>query len=728
MAQNGTLEYTQRAFEIDSREAMQGRIDRALIELITNSDDAYNGSDGPINIYLNAEDNDFEYSIGVYDRATGLLFDEMLKAFTKPGEKVSHLTRGGKSRGLFGRGSKDVSVFGKVVFSAIKDEKFSSLAVFNTMKWQSTEENSPATADHYENLKLNDNENGLAAVIYVAAGNSLLKPKDLVSSLKSNAQLRDLIMSREVNLYDSRPGGFSGRLVCDLPTGTDVLNEVFTIDGYEGQGTLIVRRLTERQTGPIDENSAHGLLIKSESTTFQNTWFSLGNKPAARVLTGELDAPQIVEQLRREIEGKFLGGSSIVTRNRDGLNKDHPLTKSLEQKVTQLVLNLFDEISKENHSEQKQGAELDAALKMAGDVLSPDLTQMLKELDDEMPEPDPIIGLSDFEAIPGVLMVKPGKTSTITLRSISNLISNPLTVVQSDSKDLKIKNLGESNTLAVSWADHPRLQRKVTQCSFTAPEEEGVYSLKFNIGKESSTVQIVVKNSGDPDPVPPLVLEFYPATATSSPKRGKNMVLRAPNEFLGEEIPITGSNLVVDYCPEKVTLVSHKSGQWVQATVHIKTGIAQGELNLTAISSNVNIATAELKVKEVSSQKAPGVKFKINFSGEQDRIERYEIDYTDGVFDLTIFAEHRGFGAVFGKYNSELAKYEREDEPNARAVLAEVIARAISENIVELESVKRPLGKWDASATIRRVSNYSDKLVGKLHSALQIAEQTEGIN
>jgi hypothetical protein len=31
MAQNGTLEYTARAFDMDAKEAMRGHIDRALI-------------------------------------------------------------------------------------------------------------------------------------------------------------------------------------------------------------------------------------------------------------------------------------------------------------------------------------------------------------------------------------------------------------------------------------------------------------------------------------------------------------------------------------------------------------------------------------------------------------------------------------------------------------------------------------------------------------------------
>ena len=42
----GKLVYTTRAFLDEARDAMRGDVLRALIELITNADDAYNGKGG----------------------------------------------------------------------------------------------------------------------------------------------------------------------------------------------------------------------------------------------------------------------------------------------------------------------------------------------------------------------------------------------------------------------------------------------------------------------------------------------------------------------------------------------------------------------------------------------------------------------------------------------------------------------------------------------------------
>jgi len=51
VGKEGTLVYTERAFEQDADQAMGADIVRALVELITNADDAYGSQSGPIDIY-----------------------------------------------------------------------------------------------------------------------------------------------------------------------------------------------------------------------------------------------------------------------------------------------------------------------------------------------------------------------------------------------------------------------------------------------------------------------------------------------------------------------------------------------------------------------------------------------------------------------------------------------------------------------------------------------------
>jgi hypothetical protein len=729
MTQNGTLEYTARAFDMDAKEAMRGHLDRALIELITNADDAFGDADGSIRVFIEETQGDFAFTAGVFDSATGLTLEEMIQAFTKLGGKASNLAKGGKSRGLLGRGAKDVAVFGKVSFSAIKNGKFSSIEIHNSAKWESKVEDAPATEEHYKFLHLEPGQSGLGAVIHILERTEIPKPNILANNLRNNAQLRDLITRRPVVLTDSRQLTASGKLVTSLPQGEEVLRKDFQIEGYEGVATLVIRRLAERQPGQPDETSANGLLIKSGMTIFQNTWFDLSGRPPARLLSGEVVAPQIVDQLRLELEDSYQGAVSLLTRNRDGLQKDHDLFVKLKKAVTGLSLPIFDELTKETQSNQTQGKELDSAFRKIGDVISPDLMQILKELDDEMPMISAAPGVGEFEAIPGLLVVEPGANLTISLRAIQALTSANLTVADLDAgSGLKFVDGTFGETYACEWTDHPRLDRKVTSCAFTAPDKEGTFRLKFNLGPQSSIVQVVVRQSKVKPTPPPWVLEFSPAKVTSAPKRGKNMVVRAPIEFAGEKVAIHASNLSVDSCPEQVTLAPNSEGTWVEAIVHVKTSSAVGELVLTAIASesDLSIAVGEIKVQESLQKQAPGPQFNIQLSGDPSPLSRFSIDLTEGIFNIYIFGAHRGFSKVFGDYSEEKMKFVHEDEPNSRAVLAEVISQAIAEVLVEIEFAKRPQGKWDASGTIARMKQHSEKLIGKLHNTLKHSETVAG--
>ena len=54
----GQLQYTSRAFNQDAQQAMRGDIIRALIELLTNADDAYTAKGGKIIISIEIDKNE----------------------------------------------------------------------------------------------------------------------------------------------------------------------------------------------------------------------------------------------------------------------------------------------------------------------------------------------------------------------------------------------------------------------------------------------------------------------------------------------------------------------------------------------------------------------------------------------------------------------------------------------------------------------------------------------
>jgi DNA topoisomerase VI subunit B len=98
---------------------MRGDVLRALIELITNADDAYNGKGGEIHLDVRPAEAPFEWIISIHDKAGGLTADGLKKAFSNLGDENQKFASDQGTRGLFGRGAKDVAVFGKARFHSI---------------------------------------------------------------------------------------------------------------------------------------------------------------------------------------------------------------------------------------------------------------------------------------------------------------------------------------------------------------------------------------------------------------------------------------------------------------------------------------------------------------------------------------------------------------------------------------------------------------------------------
>ena len=79
----GQVEYGARAFDQDAGQAIRGDIIRALIELITNADDAYGQADGGITIrVLKTDDERTPTEIRIHDHAKGLDAEGLLRCFS----------------------------------------------------------------------------------------------------------------------------------------------------------------------------------------------------------------------------------------------------------------------------------------------------------------------------------------------------------------------------------------------------------------------------------------------------------------------------------------------------------------------------------------------------------------------------------------------------------------------------------------------------------------------
>jgi hypothetical protein len=722
----GTLVYTARAFGMDASQAMKNQIHRGLVELITNSDDAYGEATGDIVVNLLKGDEASPILVEVQDQASGLNIDEMISAFLKIGEKKSKLANGEMSRGLLGRGAKDVAVFGSITFSSIKAGKYSSVTIFDSGNYKINARDVEATKSHRERLGLEDNQSGLTATVSISATANVKVPETnkLREVLTNTAQLRDLVARRRVVVNDFRKPASNGVLVSSLPKGEEVLREEISIPGYSGVATLVVRKLPERQATSVTETSAHGILIKSGVSVFENTWFDLSGRTPSRVLAGELVAPQIIEVLRAELDSEDVVPLSILTRTRDGLERSHPLYVEISRQVSLACQAIFASIEREQQSNQKQGDKLSQDFKVAAQSIKSDVESILREIDDD-PEEGPSGGsVSAFDAIPAAIRVGFSEDFTISLRADGTLIRQNLKV-NSSSAELIAKGFDYAQSVSTEWQDHARIDGKsVTQLRFTAPAHSADVSLTFTLGAESATVFVMVREQIVQPEDPPTKLEFSQDLFKTSPGRGKNLRLRAPIDFVGEKIEISHTGTPIASCPASVNLSARADGHWAEAIVHVKTGLNTGKTYVSASSAkSAHEAKAQLNIEE--SKTGQGLKIDFELVGDRDPFVRYEVDQNGGAYICRVYGQHQGYAGIFGTYDTDAAKFKHEDSPQARAVLAQVIASAFAEFLVDREYTKNPLGVWDAPYTISRVKQRTDALISKLFRALD-AKEDEG--
>lgn len=119
----GSLTLTERSFRDDIERAMRSDIVRAIVELVTNSDDSYTrlGASGEITIDVQSRRGESYPSLTIADQAEGMTLEEMQARLGFIGAQTSGFDQGTDVRGLFGRGGKDVVHFGPVFWKSWKD-------------------------------------------------------------------------------------------------------------------------------------------------------------------------------------------------------------------------------------------------------------------------------------------------------------------------------------------------------------------------------------------------------------------------------------------------------------------------------------------------------------------------------------------------------------------------------------------------------------------------------
>lgn len=714
---DGKLVYTTRGFLQDAQDAMRGDVLRALIELITNADDAYNGKGGNIHIDVRAADQPFEWVISIHDKAGGLSADGLKKAFSNLGDENQKFAADKGTRGLFGRGAKDVAVFGKARFHSISNGKYSELQILpKESKWERNAIDIEPTNAHYAELKLEPGNSGLTAELYISKEYKVPTPSDLIEKLESHVQLRDLINRNIVKISDSR-SKTERQLTGLIPTGDLVLDVEFPVPGYTMNAKLEVYKFAEKQSGNLSAYSKQGLIISGRGAAYENGFLNLDGRPESGWFCGRLDAPEIHDLARaidKNQEPDPKNPTRVVSRQRDGLVKSHPFYRALAGAVNAHLKPLFDEAANEEGANKKEGAALRKRLDALEQALGKALQDLLDEteLGDIPSENDPDDDSQELQFIPPRKVVAVGETPSLTVRAPIDLdVSQIVFSVTQSKKVISLKNQDASKII---WKEHPRLPVKQAAIQIFG-EDIGLATVNAVIGEISTHCDVVGAKILPPVEIVPDQIAFETKKATIAPTRKRRLIVTAPIEYVGEIVEVSSNNAFSTINP-KVKLAPSASGMVAQAVVIASAGVELGTSVITATLDGKS-DSCEIQIVEPGQSKYPKVHTEV--VGNENPPRRVDMLLEeDGRLFVKIYGRHPSLQRVFGKHLGGDKGFVNDQSLEAHATIGEIVAQQLSIYAVEREATKHPERFTDPSSAFARQQEFIPRFIQLLQIIL----------
>lgn len=310
-------------------------IQDALVELITNSIDAYgkaNFDNNLIEIEIVNQD-----TVIVRDLALGLTSDQLNTCFLQIGNFTSDTT----SRGFFSRGAKDISALGNLTFDTIKNNKYSQ-CVLNTDAYGSVLiKDIDVTDEMRNNIKIPTGKNGLQVTIKLLPTFQNINIDNIYKSISKIAVLRNIIADKK-NIIYLREYDNSGLMLSEkiitytYPIGTLLLDIHYDIPNYPGKkASMCVYKSDKPIIQPVNENELEfGFLIEDSTSVYEVNTISdrFRWNPYMNYIYGYVECEDIHSFL---IDYDVNGPSEtnpypIIDPSRiTGINKQHPFIINL---------------------------------------------------------------------------------------------------------------------------------------------------------------------------------------------------------------------------------------------------------------------------------------------------------------------------------------------------------------------------------------------------------------
>lgn len=242
MSDDKFLKVTQRAYKFIKGFTINYFYE-GLVELITNSDDAYDK--GNITNKTIEIECDYKNKISIVrDNAIGLKGDDMEKCFLQIGEYTSTKD----SRGFFSRGAKDITVLGNLTFESIKDDRYSKVRLNTLAEGNILVKDKKVCNEIRRKLKIKSN--GLLVTIYHNSAINMDSPDFLINRFPKYYSMRkifsdnDTKVTLKVENFDKYDGIYD--LKYNFPDGEILLYLNYSLPSYPDAEVNFVLNRSEK--------------------------------------------------------------------------------------------------------------------------------------------------------------------------------------------------------------------------------------------------------------------------------------------------------------------------------------------------------------------------------------------------------------------------------------------------------------------------------------------------
>ena len=609
---------------------LQGNAIRALVELITNSDDSYirleeeqKAANGLIEVLY--EKKAYRGHFAVRDYAEGMSIDDVRRGFKEYGAATSGLKTGRGVRGYFGQGAKDAlagMVDGRIC--TFKDDIYVECSLFIEVGKAHYRIVEPTPASSKLRKEHGIEANGTVAYFCI-------DPKTLTNThvpqfstvqeeLANNYLLRKIMTSRhrKIELVDKN-SNISRRLRYKYPEARDLLTETFVIQlgTYAGfPASITISRADKELTQTGDSRDGGLLLIDDKDAVLGISLFKFDSEPLAAHLFGEVRIGNFRELLESE--------EPVLSEEREGINIRHPFCRKLIPELERRIETIVKEekLRRQKEEQSKIDREEIARFRKAFSILNEiaekeaqAAVNLGQEVVDKLEDPP-----DGFCLYPSSAQVTVSKRYVIELRLNTKIVhyGSAINIVSTHPR-IRVFN----NEIMVKPEDGVGIVQKFITIEASEPNIEGIIKASTT-GKYSQTRISVI-------PEKELLLSegmvFQPESITLRPNQPRKVGLLVYVKMIedGSIINVSTDNDAVHFSKEKV-LVNEADAVRHVAKYELDVwgeGPGQNAILTAAYESYIALLDVRIRSKEEAEDKSrKGMFSEPEYSYEQDPLQR----------------------------------------------------------------------------------------------------------